>query len=143
MTNEDKVGVPDSFIKPVMLVDLSVNNDTVELVPSLIGGEEGEICPGDCVLQARLKNSEGLSSLHFRLSHLTNVHRTDLINLITEYVTLFSDTPSCTGLIEHDIDVGDATPIRQRYYRVSANKKKQLDEMVFVSSELLFGYTPY
>lgn len=131
MTNEDKVDVPDSFIKPVMLADLSVN-DTVELVQSPVTEEEGEIYPGDCVLQARLKNSEALSSLHFRLSHLTNVQRTDLANLTTEYVTLFSDTdiPSYTGLIEHDIDVGDATPIRQRYYRVSANKKKQLDDEI-------------
>lgn len=42
--------------------------------------------------------------------------RTDLINLIAEYVTLFSDTP-CTVLIEHNIDVRDATPIFQRYYK--------------------------
>lgn len=68
--------------------------------------------------------------MHVRLNHLTDVQRTDLINLITEYVTLFSDTPSCTNLIEHDIDVGDSSPICQSYYRVSANKKKQLDDEI-------------
>lgn len=43
---------------------------------------------------------------------------------------LFSDIPTQTHLIEHDIDVGDAEPIQQRFYRVSAQKRTQLEEEV-------------
>lgn len=88
---------------------------------------EDEFYPGDSVLQGHLQNSEDLKSLFDRLDYLVDEQRTDLINLITEYVSLFSDIPSCTHLMEHDINVGDSVPICQRYYRVSANKKKHLD----------------
>lgn len=71
-----------------------------------------------------------MSSLVDRFNHLTDARRTDLIDLISEYISLFPDTPSCTNLIEHDIDVGDSVPIRQRYYRVPANKKKHLEEEI-------------
>ena len=40
---------------------------------------------------------------------------------------MFGDTPSQTHLIEHDIEVGDAWPIRQRFYRVNTEKRKYLD----------------
>ena len=33
-------------------------------------------------------------------------------------------------MIEHDIDVGDAKPVRQRFYRVSLDKRKSLDSSV-------------
>ncbi len=36
--------------------------------------------------------------------------------------SLFGDVPSRTHWLEHDIDVGDAEPIRQHFYRVSPNK---------------------
>ncbi|KAG1928985.1 zinc finger CCHC domain-containing protein [Pimephales promelas] len=48
----------------------------------------------------------------------------DRIELVSTPVTVEED------LIEHDIDVGGANPIRQRYYRVSANKRKQLDDEI-------------
>lgn len=44
--------------------------------------------------------------------------------------TLFKDTPSKTTLIEHDVDVGDAKPIRQRFYRVSEEKRKIIEKEV-------------
>ena len=43
---------------------------------------------------------------------------------------MFSDEPGRTHLIEHDIDVGDAKLIKQRFYRVNANKHKYLDAEV-------------
>lgn len=53
-----------------------------------------------------------------------------LSKLILSFPSLFSDTPSCTHLIEHDIDVGDAQPIRQRFCRVSPEKHEQLESEV-------------
>ncbi|KAI3359045.1 hypothetical protein L3Q82_015431 [Scortum barcoo] len=39
----------------------------------------------------------------------------------------FVDTPSRTHLIEHDIDVGDAQPIRQHFYRMSPDRRRYLE----------------
>lgn len=39
--------------------------------------------------------------------------RDELVALIRSYPVLFSDTLSKTHLIEHDIDTGDAKPIKQ------------------------------
>ena len=43
---------------------------------------------------------------------------------------LFSDVPTQTDLLEHDIDVGDAEPIRQCFYRVPIEKKESQDKEV-------------
>ncbi len=40
---------------------------------------------------------------------------------------MFGDTLSRTHLIVHDIDVGDAEPIKQRFYRVNAERREYLD----------------
>ncbi len=98
----------DSCIKPVLLTDSCTSNDTVDLAPVsvTVSEEKDEIYPGDSVLQARLRNSEALSFLDDRLNHITDAQHIDLINLISEYVSLFPNAPSCTNLIEHDIDVG-------------------------------------
>ena len=82
------------------------------------------------MLQVRLKNSEALKSLPSVLGHLDEGKRNELVSLINRYPVLFSDTPSQTHLIEHDIDVGEAQPIKQRFYRVSPDKKTQLDKEV-------------
>ncbi|KAI2647211.1 Retrovirus-related Pol polyprotein [Labeo rohita] len=41
----------------------------------------------------------------------------ELTKVMHEFSALFGDTPSRTHLIEHDVEVGDASPIRQRFYR--------------------------
>ena len=43
---------------------------------------------------------------------------------------LFSDTPTQTHLLKHDIDVGDVSPVRQRFYRVSQEKLRHIDTEV-------------
>ena len=53
-----------------------------------------------------------------------------MFGLIQRFPGLFSDTPTHTNLIEHDIDIGDADPIRQRFYRVSSEKLRCLDAEV-------------
>ena len=41
---------------------------------------------------------------------------------------LFNGVPTCTHLLEHDIDVGDAQPVRQRFYRISQEKHKVMEK---------------
>ena len=59
-----------------------------------------------------LKNSEVLKDLDNRLSHLSPSQREELKALIFEYPRLFSDVPGRTNIVQHDVDVGDAAPIR-------------------------------
>lgn len=96
---------------------------------ALHGGEEVAM-PDEAVLCGRLKNSETLENLNSLLSHLPNEKAVQLSKLIRDYPSLFGDTPTRTNLIEHDIDVSDATPIRQRFFRVSEEKQKVIDKEV-------------
>lgn len=61
------------------------------------------------------------------MGHLSESKQTDLSELIGSYLCLFHDTPTQTHLIEHDIDVGGAQPVRQRFYRVNPGKHKYLE----------------
>lgn len=91
-------------------------------------GQEEEI--KDIMLQPWLKNSETLARLESPLEQLDETKRGQLIGILKAYPGLFSDTPTCTHLIEHDVDVGDAKPITQRFYRVNPEKRRILDSEV-------------
>lgn len=58
------------------------------------------------------------------LRHLDDGKHTELVEHIESYPAPFSDTASRTHLIDHD--VGDAQPIRHRFYHVSPDKRKYL-----------------
>lgn len=115
---------------------------------SLWGTSEAEIIPETCeslsgpeigcgiesssvsTVQGRLKNSEMLANLDSCFLHLPFSQRTDVINLINCYVSLFSDVPSQTHVLQHDIDVGDNDPIKQHPYRVNPEKRQRLQNQV-------------
>ena len=113
-------------VKPVALVS-SVGGVSS---PSLDSVEEKIESPDVAVLQGRLSNSESLKNLDKLLGHLPAVQGKELSDLILSFPVLFSDTPSRTHLIEHDIDVGDVAPIRQRFYRFPQEKQFQLEAEV-------------
>ena len=116
--------------QPVALSDASLSN-SLPLVSPVAAQEQEEVkAPDDGVLRARLHNSETLKQLPQLLQHLSEDKCAELINLINDFPTLFSDTPTQTHLLEHDIDVGDVAPIRQRFYRVSQEKRKHIDAEV-------------
>ena len=54
----------------------------------------------------------------------------ELPALFNNYLSLFDDVPTCSHSIEHDIDVGDAQPIRQRFYRVSEQKRQVMEKEI-------------
>lgn len=47
--------------------------------------------------------------------------------LVVSFPGLFGDTLTQTHLMVHDIDVGEAQPVRQHFYRVNPEKRKYLD----------------
>lgn len=75
--------------------------------------EDGLTRPDQALLHGRLKNSEALRSLDKQFTHLPDSHQSQLVQLIWRFPCLFGYTPSCTHVIEHGIDVGDAAPIKQ------------------------------
>ncbi|KAJ8036166.1 hypothetical protein HOLleu_20053 [Holothuria leucospilota] len=83
--------------------------------------------PDMCI---KLQNSDVLKNLDQKLSHLDHKEKSEMKSLIYEYVCLFSDDPTRTSLIEHDVDVGDATPIKQHPYRVNPRKRQHLRDEV-------------
>lgn len=101
-----------SAVCPVLAMDTHTVEQEVDGVPD----------PDDSVLCGRLKNSESLLRLDSSLVHLPEAQRTELADLIRKFPKLFGDVPSRTSWIEHDIDVGDAHPIKQRFYRMSPAK---------------------
>lgn len=91
---------------------------------------EGVRGPSSAIVEGRLRNSEFLKELPSHLSHLNEVERTDIIDLIESFPALFTDVPTCTSVIEHDIDVGGALPIKQHAYRVNPRKRALLQKEV-------------
>ncbi|KAJ8034287.1 hypothetical protein HOLleu_21057 [Holothuria leucospilota] len=53
----------------------------------------------------KLQNSDVLKNLDQKLSHLDHKEKSEMKSLIYEYACLFSDDPTRTNLIEHDVDV--------------------------------------
>lgn len=71
-----------------------------------------------------------LANLDSCFLHLPCSQRTDIVKLINGHVSLFSDVPSQTHVLQHDIDVDDNTPIKQHPYRVNPEKRRRLQNQV-------------
>ncbi|KAI2665316.1 Transposon Ty3-I Gag-Pol polyprotein [Labeo rohita] len=78
----------------------------------------------------RLCNSEILKDLDSHLTNLSIDQKCDLVRLISEFECLFKDVPTLTNVIQHDIDVKDASPIRQHAYRVNSVKRSVMRQEV-------------
>ncbi len=97
---------------------------------SAVQESDGVPEPDDSLLSGRLKNSESLCNLDSLLLHLPVEQRVELWKLIGEFPQLFGDVPSRTSWIEHDIDVGEARPTRQRFYRMGPEKLNHLNSEI-------------
>uniref|UniRef100_A0A8C5DBJ5 Gypsy retrotransposon integrase-like protein 1 n=1 Tax=Gouania willdenowi TaxID=441366 RepID=A0A8C5DBJ5_GOUWI len=79
---------------------------------------------------SRLQNSDSLKNIEASLNHLDSSSCRDICELIRKYSPLFSDTPSRTTVVAHDIDVGSHTPIKQHAYRVNPTKRALMEKEV-------------
>ena len=80
--------------------------------------------------RTRLTNTDVLRNLDSKLSHLLKSQRKDLEKLLLEFEHLFPDVPTSTDQIYHDVDVGNADPIKQHPYRLNPSKQKYLKEEI-------------
>ena len=78
----------------------------------------------------KLTNSNELWILDFKLSHLEESQREDLKKLLQEYRDLFPDVPSRADQIYHEMDVGDAAPVKQHPYGLNPSKQQYLKEEI-------------
>lgn len=86
--------------------------------------DDGLRVPPSAHLGARLSNSELLTRLPTLLPHLSPDQQRDVVSLFDRYSCLFQDVPTRTTVIEHDIDVGAARPIKQNPYRLNVTKRE-------------------
>ncbi|XP_068250803.1 uncharacterized protein [Palaemon carinicauda] len=68
-------------------------------------------------------NSSILNNLDVKFQHLEKDKATSLTMLINDYKDLFQDVPGRTNILEHDVDVGEASPIKQSPYRLNPFKR--------------------
>lgn len=115
---------------------VSTTSDVVLLVSSVdtvsCPEEDGLVMHG--ATGVRLNNSELLSDLSHLLSHLSSDHHNDIRELISDFPSLFNDTPTQTIAITHDIVLTISRLIKQRAYRVSPAKRecmrKEVDHLL-------------
>jgi hypothetical protein len=88
--------------------------------------EQDPICTG------RLRNSEVLNNLDSKLGHLPSEQARSLKDLILRYEHICSDIPTQTTVCEHDVEVGDALPIKQNYYKASPDKRKAMGRRLHI-----------
>ena len=63
----------------------------------------------------RHTNTDVLRNLDSKLSHLSESQHQDLEKLLLEFEHLFPDVPTRTDQIYHDVDVGNADPIKSHF----------------------------
>lgn len=107
-------GTAVSSASAAMIVGCHINEDDGD-------GLELRNTQQQCV---RLPNSEMLLSLQLGLVQLTDGQADDIVRLLHSFPCLFNDVPTRTNVLEHDINVGNADPIKQHPYRVNASKRK-------------------
>lgn len=78
----------------------------------------------------RLPNSEMLANLSCCLQYLMDEQQHDPVALVDRYHCLFSDIPTRTSVLKHDIGVNDARPIKQHAYRVNQTKRQLVKQEV-------------
>ena len=99
-----------------------------EISESSENHKTGDNLPTGC--SPKLTNSEVIANLDTKLGHLDKSKQVELTNLIHKFDNLFSDVPTKTNVVYHDIDVDGATPIKQHPYRLNPEKAKILKQEV-------------
>lgn len=96
----------------------------------------------DLTMCGRLLNSEILDNLPDYFNTLSETQRRDLIKLLREYPMLFSDVPTQTNVLQHDIQVTCDHPIKQHAYRINNVKRSVMkDEVDYLLKNNLAEYS--
>lgn len=101
--------------------------------------EEEEFKVDSSQQTARLGNSEMLTQLESLLAQIDEDQSSDMWILVHKYLELFNDISTQTTVLQNDIEVRGATPIKQRAYRVNSTKREVMsrDEAYLLRMDLL------
>ena len=112
--------------KPVMVTDCNIKNNSTQEHKTW-----GDTLNLDVECKIRLSNSEILDDLETKLNHVPHDKRIPLIKLLLKYRSVFPDVPNRTNVLIHDVDVGNARPIKQHPYRINPIKLETLRQDLF------------
>ena len=111
-------------------VSIEKCNDVCD-VSDIDGNNDLDKTIRDNVQSAHLKNSDYLSNLDTKLSHLNASQKKQMSSLIRKYESLFPDVPTRTTAAVHDVVINDdAPPIKQHPYRLNPIKLEHLRKEV-------------
>ncbi len=65
-----------------------------------------------------------LGNLNDKLGHMELEKKERIREIIERFSSLFPDAPKKTNVVVHDVDVGEAEPIKQHPYRVNPQKRE-------------------
>ena len=107
------------------------NTTTCRPIANVASISNDSVNSGDPVEKTiKLHNSDVLLNLDKKLNHLPERERTVIKQLIEEFVGLFPDALGKTIAANHDVDVGDAHPIKQHPCRMNPIKLAALRQEV-------------
>ncbi|XP_032434188.1 uncharacterized protein LOC116729628 [Xiphophorus hellerii] len=81
---------------------------------------------GSALMEDKLPADDLSESAPLKEDVTQHAEKEDVTGLIQLYPALFGDVPSRTSVLEHDIDVGDASPIKQHPYRCPPVKREMM-----------------
>ncbi|KAK3884876.1 hypothetical protein Pcinc_010851 [Petrolisthes cinctipes] len=86
--------------------------------------EEEEVSP---ITLSSVKTWQSNSAtMQEKLEHLQQPQKTEVLDLLYKYPSVFKNEPGRTTAVAHDIDVGSASPIKQAPYRVHPSRVNQM-----------------
>lgn len=125
----------------VLTASLTMERVVIYCVMALSGADSlgtvsGEwddfIFPSPAVVQGHLQNLEILPWLDLYLNDLSGAQRDDVVILIKSNLPWFSDVPTQSHILTHDIDVGNSTSIKQHANRVNPDKRACLQQVDYM-----------
>ncbi|KAK3894302.1 hypothetical protein Pcinc_001925 [Petrolisthes cinctipes] len=106
---------PDSSV-PVCAADVCLVDSQHE--------EEEDVSP---ITLSSVKTWQSSSAtMQEKLEHLQQPQKTEVLDLLYKYPSVFKNEPGRTTAVAHDIDVGSASPIKQAPYRVHPSRVNQM-----------------
>ncbi|KAK4326799.1 hypothetical protein Pmani_002703 [Petrolisthes manimaculis] len=102
--------LPNDNVAPVTLISAQVSDKTHDDDSSPFVG-------------TKLANSQILADLSHKVMHLPPPQASDITSLLQEFQDVCGDVPQLCPLLQHDVDVQGARPIRQTPYRLGPEKR--------------------
>ncbi|XP_068209146.1 uncharacterized protein [Palaemon carinicauda] len=75
-------------------------------------------------------NFQSLELLETGLKHLEAPQRENILNLLMFFSNSWQNFPGRTGPLAHDVDIGDALPVRQSPYRLNPEKRAFVEKEI-------------